>query len=453
MSSDLAIQVRNLSKIYPIFQTPRHRLMQMFYRGRRRFYQEFTALNDVSFEVQRGETLGIVGKNGSGKSTLLQIICNIVTPTSGEVKIQGRVGALLELGAGFNREFTGRENVFMYGAILGIPQKEIQAIFSDIVDFAEIGPFIDQPVKTYSSGMFVRLAFSVAINVDPDILVVDEALAVGDEAFQRKCYARIKNVQEAGCTVLFVSHAAQTVVELCNRVLLLDNGELLMVGDPSRVVENYHKLLYAPKEELPRLRNSLRLLPGRELPPEHISDNASRQKPPSGTPAESGDSHAYFDPNLTPKSTLRYPSRGALIEDPHITDLQGNRVNNLINREEYVFCYQVRFERPANNVRCGMKIKTTTGYELGGMTTARFLRGIPEVQQGQVMNLQFRFRCLLVEGFYFLNCGLVGLVEEGEEFLDRIVDSLMFRVQPPQLKTIEGGPIDFLIQSNVSFEK
>ena len=191
--------------------------------------------------MNKGETLGIIGRNGSGKSTLLQIICGILLATSGRVEVNGKVSALLELGAGFNPEYTGRQNVYIKGSILGLTTKAIEARFDDIMAFADIGDFINQPVKTYSSGMAVRLAFAVAISVDPDILIVDEALAVGDAAFQRKCFARIKHIQESGSTILFVSHGAGTVIELCSRALLLEKGELIASGSPKQVISHYHR--------------------------------------------------------------------------------------------------------------------------------------------------------------------------------------------------------------------
>ncbi|MCK9174507.1 MAG: ABC transporter ATP-binding protein, partial [Desulforhopalus sp.] len=212
MSSDAAITVENLSKCYQIYDKPGDRLKQMIMRGRRHYYKEFWALRDVSFTIGRGETVGIVGQNGCGKSTLLQMVCGTLNPTEGKCQTRGRIAALLELGSGFNPEFTGRENVYMNGSVLGLTSAEIDSRFADIADFANIGDFIEQPVKTYSSGMMVRLAFAVAINVDPEILIVDEALAVGDELFQRKCFSRLEEIRRKGATILFVSHSVGVVV-------------------------------------------------------------------------------------------------------------------------------------------------------------------------------------------------------------------------------------------------
>jgi lipopolysaccharide transport system ATP-binding protein len=251
MLSSVAVSVKNLTKNYRIFGHPADRIKQALTFGRARFHREFTALKNVSFEIKRGETVGIIGRNGSGKSTLLQIICGILKPTSGTVTVNGRIAALLELGAGFNPEFTGRENVYFQGAVMGIPREEMERRFDDIAAFADIGNFIDEPVRTYSSGMFVRLAFAAAIHVEPDILVVDEALAVGDVLFQKRCYARIKQMQKAGLTLILVSHDHELVRNLTNQALLLGSGAVLFWGETREATHRYRKMLF--EEEATRL--------------------------------------------------------------------------------------------------------------------------------------------------------------------------------------------------------
>jgi lipopolysaccharide transport system ATP-binding protein len=249
MSSDIAIRVATLSKCYHIYDHPQDRLKQSIYPrlqkiagiAPRSYCREFWALRDVSFGVSKGETVGIIGRNGSGKSTLLQLICGTLSPTGGSVETKGRVAALLELGSGFNPEFTGRENVYMNGAILGLSAQEIDRRFADIASFADIGGFIEQPVKTYSSGMLVRLAFAVSVCVEPDILVVDEALAVGDMAFQQKCLHRLADLSEMGTTILLVTHDVMLTRNYCNRVVYLNKGAVIQIGDPETVGETYIK--------------------------------------------------------------------------------------------------------------------------------------------------------------------------------------------------------------------
>ena len=241
MHSDVAISVKNLTKTYRIFGHPGDRIKQAFTLGRMRFHREFTALRDVSIEIKKGETVGIIGRNGSGKSTLLQLICGILRPSSGSVQINGRVSALLELGAGFNPEFTGRENVYFQGAVMGLKRSELDERFDEIAKFADIGDFIDQPVRIYSSGMFVRLAFAVAVNVDPDILIVDEALAVGDMEFQERSISRMKSLQSNGTTILLVTHAMPAVRNFCQRAVWLDGGNVLMSGESGEVCFAYQQ--------------------------------------------------------------------------------------------------------------------------------------------------------------------------------------------------------------------
>jgi lipopolysaccharide transport system ATP-binding protein len=238
-ADDIAIKVENLSKCYHVYDKPRDRLLQMLSFGRKHYFREFWALRDVSFEIKKGETVGIIGRNGSGKSTLLQMICGTLNPTGGNILINGRIAALLELGSGFNADFTGRENVYLNGTLLGLSKEEVDKRFSDIEAFAEIGDFIDQPVKTYSSGMFVRLAFAIQANVDPDILIIDEALAVGDTYFVHRCMLRINELQKSGTTILFVSHDANAVRNLCSRAIWLLDGNVQGEGDSSEIVDNY----------------------------------------------------------------------------------------------------------------------------------------------------------------------------------------------------------------------
>lgn len=463
-SEDSSIQVKDLSKRYEIYSQPADRLKQMVLprmqrairRPSRAYFNEFWALRDVSFNVRRGETIGIVGRNGSGKSTLLQMICGTLTPTLGEVTVNGRIAALLELGAGFNPEFTGHENVRLSGLLYGLSEEELRNRYDAILDFAEIGNFIDQPVKTYSSGMYVRLAFAVAINVSPDILVVDEALSVGDEAFQRKCFARIDAIRKAGATILFVSHAASTVSELCNRALLLDRGELLTQGSPKYVVSRYQKLLYSPADKYPSIREAIRASNEDDVRSEvagalstdplghgesnldaspvggPLLDRAAAEHPAGAADVHAVDSaapeEAYFEEGLVPRSTLRYDASGAEIIDPHIETLDGRRVNILQPQHEYVYTYRIRFEKVIAAVRCGMLIKSVTGLELAGSVTSWHGDNLPIVEAGTEIVVKFRFPCLFASGAYFMNAGVQGMIGEEHIYLDRWIDGIMFKV-------------------------
>ena len=442
MSSDYSIEISNVSKIFPIYDKPHFRLLQMVvppnYEGKYR--REFTALNNVTFRVNRGETLGIVGRNGSGKSTLLQLICGTLTPSSGEVITHGRSAALLELGAGFNPEFTGMENIYLNGSLLGFTKEELDRKLPEILEFADIGDFVHQAVKSYSSGMYVRLAFAVAISLDPDILVVDEALSVGDEAFQRKCFARIESIKQSGATILFVSHSASTVIDLCDRAVLLEKGQMLMEGEPKQVVASYQRMLYAPPEKVAEIREAL--LAGQLLSAGRDSAVADAAE----SRIEQQTDLADFDPHLQSQSIIHYETRGVNIRDIKIETLDGRQVNILQPGSRYVYRYRAEFEQSATRVRFGMMIKSLTGIELGGSSTSTPANTIPYVGAGEGFEVAFQFDCQLTAGTYFLNAGVMGDEDGFETFLARQLDAVMFRVLSPP-KGTATGLVDFKIQS------
>lgn len=460
MCSDVAIKVENISKCYAIYDTPRDRLKQFILPRVQRllglqvkqYFKEFWALRDVSFEVRKGETIGIVGRNGSGKSTLLQIICGTLHPTNGSIKANGRISALLELGSGFNPEFTGRENVYLNGAVLGLSKNEIDTRFEDIAAFADIGSFIEQPVKTYSSGMLVRLAFSVAINVDPQILVVDEALSVGDELFQRKCLSRIEAMRSAGATILFVSHSGSAVIELCDRALLIDTGERLIMGMPKKIVSRYQRLLYAPSDKRDEVRTAIQqsdILDLTIVAEASVSDSDT----PSGsdTPTDQAP-HALQDSNdsmLKPTSLIEYEKRGAAIENVGICLTNGETVNHLSPGREYIVRYRVNFEEAACNVRFGMLIKSMTGVELGGwVSAAAGESSLSYVEAGAKFDVEFLFLNRLNVGIYFINVGVVGDTGQGDIHLHRILDAAAFRVFG-ESHGMSVGFVDFDCRSTV----
>ena len=439
MSSEanVVIEARGLGKRYQIYAEPIDRLKQFVLPRLARlvgrcpatFYKAFWALTDVDLTIAKGETVGIVGRNGSGKSTLLQLICGTLTPTVGAVNTRGRIAALLELGSGFNPEYTGYENVYLNAALLGLSRAEIDARFDAIVEFAEVGSFINQPVKTYSSGMLMRLAFSVAVHLEPEILVIDEALAVGDERFQRKCFARIESFRNAGKTILLVSHAGGAVVELCDRVLLLDGGEALAMGHPRDMIAMYQKLIYAEPAAGERIRQQIR-------------DRLAASAEPLPPAVES------YDAGLTSSSRVEYEPRGVRIGSLRLSTQSGDQVNNLVRGREYVFTYHVSFSRLSEQVTFGMMIKTISGVELGGGTSGREFSG-ETFSANTVVRVDYRFVCNLTAGTYFLNAGVQGDVDADRTFLHRIVDALCFRVQEGDEATPTGF-VDFNCRPTVT---
>ena len=458
MSSDIAIQVQGVSKHYQIYEHPRDRLKQFFVprlqavfrKPPSQFYRNFTALNNVSFTIKRGQTVGIIGRNGSGKSTLLQIICGTLAPSSGSVQVNGRIAALLELGSGFNPEFSGRENVFLNGAILGLSREQMERRFDEIAAFADIGDFLEQPVKNYSSGMQMRLAFAVSVCVEPDILVVDEALAVGDEAFQRKCFARIENIRDAGGTVLFVNHGAQAVIQLSDQAILLDKGEVICAGRPKFVVNQYQRLVNASAESLPDLR--AQILNAHDA----ASDGASGSDKASTVVAghavefrERNEVTESFDPNLVAADITRLEERGARVSDVQITTLHGIKVNMLQMGKRYRLSYRVDFTCDAQQVGVGFGIRTVSGLMVSGATTSLVKKmRLDQVKQGQGKQVYFEFTCGLLPGTYFVQCGVRGEVDNQLLYLNRVFDVYGFKVLPEE-DSILTGHFDMNILSSI----
>jgi lipopolysaccharide transport system ATP-binding protein len=445
--NEIAISARNLGKCYAIYNTPKDKLKEVLCFGRRNYHRDFWALRDISFDIRRGETVGIIGRNGSGKSTLLQILCGTLAPTVGTVEIRGRVSALLELGSGFNPEFTGKENVYMNAAILGLSKEEIDSRYQSIVDFADIGDFVDQPVKKYSSGMYVRLAFATAINVDPDILVVDELLAVGDEVFQGKCFAKIRSIRERGGTILFVSHSTASILELCDRACLVDRGEALMEGHPKLVLSKYQQLAFAAEEHRGSVRDGIRLIrqpKTRQI--DHCMETSSKS-----LASDQCVTLPFYDVTLVPEDAFSYSSRGARISEARITTLDGEPVNNLLRRESYIFAFTVDFEKTALSVRAGFLVKTVRGLELGGTATSSSSDAIPVIGRGVKWHVRFKFTCILLPGTYLLNAGVEGVVDGEKTYLARCVDACIFRVLGDG-NLSEHSIVDFCCEVSSQFE-
>lgn len=439
------LSARGVGKCYHIYQRPLDRLLQLVFGRWRKFHREFWALRGVDLEIRPGETVGIIGRNGSGKSTFLQVVAGTSSATEGELVVRGRVAALLELGSGFDVEFSGRENARMNASLLGLSREEIEARFPRIEAFAGLGEFLDQPVRTYSSGMVVRLAFAVAINTDPDILIIDEALAVGDEAFQRKCYARLDELKERGTTILFVSHSPSSIVELCDRAVLIDAGERLLTGHPKAVVQQYQRLLYALPEDKLRIRAEVKGLDG--------SAEANEAAPLAASAGGEARVRKHvsvgerFDTGLESSSRAELPRRGACILDPHLETLDGERVNVLAAGKEYVYAYDVEFSEERRQVVFGMLLKSLSGVELFGMGSHARGEAIELVPAGTRTRVEFRFKTHLRPGAYFLNAGCMGLLDSGEvEFLHRIFDAVMFRIELPETDRMNTGFFDLAIE-------
>lgn len=413
-SNDIAITVRNLTKTYRLFSHPGDRIKQFLSFGMRRYHREFTALKDVSFEIKKGETVGIIGRNGSGKSTLLQLICGILKPTSGSVQVNGRISALLELGAGFNPEFTGRENVYFQGALMGFTQAQMETRFDDIAAFADIGEFIDQPVRTYSSGMFVRLAFAAAIHVEPDILVVDEALGVGDQAFQAKCLEHIDTLRKLGGTIIFVSHSHEQIAHHCHNAYLLEQGQLIAGGDTASTLAIYLHNLSHPVSEVP--------VPA-------LSPVVSRGDIPTD------DFHAH---PLYWHGETRWGDGKARILFVQIRQNGNIDPTHLLVGQPIEIVIDVMFEATICLPIFGLTFKTERGATLF-TTNSRELAGpAHDFATGERGRITFGLTPWLESGRYFLSLGVASETSQGLIPHDRRYDSLAVSFLMP--RTESGAP-------------
>ena len=359
MSSEMAIKVTGLSKCYQLYNKPQDRLRQMLARGRKQYYQEFWALRDVSFDVQKGETVGIIGRNGSGKSTLLQMICGTLNPTSGSVETHGRIAALLELGSGFNPEFTGRENVYLNASVLGLSKAEIDDRYDDVVAFADIGNFIDQPVKTYSSGMMVRLAFAVIAHVDADILVIDEALAVGDAFFTQKCMRFLRDFMQDG-TVLFVSHDTGSIKNLCNRAIWVEKGVVLQNGTPKDICDQYLEAFYEAQQG----RSSTTKLKIHKTSEDAIFFKDQRLEYINQTNLRNDLQIFKFNPEAA-----SFGKGGAQIYDVRLLDEQWQPLAWVVGGEKVTLCVKAKAHQTLDSPIIGFYVKDRLGQFLFGDNT------------------------------------------------------------------------------------
>ncbi|HAF25337.1 MAG TPA: ABC transporter ATP-binding protein, partial [Blastocatellia bacterium] len=400
----VALRVEKVSKQYRIYERPGDRLKESLTRGLLRRHKEFWALRDVDFEIQSGTTVGIVGPNGCGKSTLLQIISGTLAPTHGEVWHEGRIAALLELGAGFDPEFTGVENVYMNATLMGLSRRETDALFPAVERFAEIGPFLHQSVKTYSSGMYVRLAFAIAASVEPDILIIDEALAVGDAVFQHRCLRRIKELHERGTTVLFVSHDAAAVRALCSRAILLKSGKVVADGKPADVLNRYQKMIMEREQAY----------------------EAESSSPSEALPAEERTVAA-------PSYTYRHGDGSAEITGAELTDSARRQVEIVETGEPLTLRVVTRFNRDVDDPVIGFLIRNRHGIHAYGTNTKEQQIEFGTIRRGETLEVTFAFNCWLGIDQYSISLAVHSRDGQAYDWLDA---ALFFRVT--SLALIEG---------------
>lgn len=439
MSNQSAISLKNVSKSYKLYKASKDRLKEALHPLGKRYHTDFYAIKELSLEIQKGEILGIVGRNGCGKSTLLKLISKVLTPSSGELKVKGKVTALLELGAGFNPEFTGRENIRFYSTILGLSNHESESLTPAVIEFAEIGEFIDQPLKTYSSGMKSRLGFAVAVHVDPDILILDEVLAVGDALFKRKCYAKMEEFFKGGKTIIYVSHDINSVNQLCTRAVFMEKGAIMADGLPNDITKLYQKFIYAAPE------NKADILRDAALHIQATSSEAFEQEVPSGKRAPDNtlniienkkvDSLAapYLLPDLKPESTIEYKNENIEIIEPHIYTLEGRRVNVLVFGEKYY--YSVKYKSSSNQeyseLAYGFDINDSRGVKISAIESVLSHKQnlkTNSLSPDDMVELIFEFDCRFPAGFYFINSGVSSFSIGGQKVLNRKVDITCFQV-------------------------
>lgn len=431
MSGKSAIEVKDVSKIYKIYNCKSDRLKEALNPFKKSYHKDFYALKDINLKIVKGDVVGIVGKNGSGKSTLLKLISGVLTPTKGNISVGGKVTALLELGAGFNPELNGMENLYLNGAISGLSKNEIDSKISEIIDFAEIGDFIYQPIKTYSSGMKARLGFALAVHVEPDILIVDEALSVGDAAFARKCYTRIEHMcKDNDTSVLFVTHSSGIIKQLCNKAVMINEGEKIIEGDPVKVVNLYDKFMGSKKVDIESIKKEFNL-------EEKTLKNKKISK-----------SLKFFNPAVKSKSKVTYDENGAKIFDIKVVDINGNECNILKFGEDYYFTYKVMFHNSFENIKSAMFIKSSNSVEITGKGFPIEKKGISSVHSGDIINVKWKFKNIFNEGYYFFNCGVNSTSYGEKTILHRVIDAYMVK-SVKDVDTYSKGFIDIDIGINV----
>lgn len=409
MTNDIVISVRNLTKVYNLYDRTRDRLLETLHPLRKKYHKEFYALNDISFDIRKGETVGIIGKNGAGKSTLLKILTGVLTPTGGDVTVKGRISSLLELGAGFNMEYTGIENIYLQGSFMGYTEKEMEGRMHDILSFADIGDFVYQPVKMYSSGMFARLAFAVAINVEPDILIVDEALSVGDILFQVKCMARMRAMMEKGVTVLFVSHDTYSVKSLCKKAIWIENGTMKQYGDAGTVVNKYIEAQHL------------------NINSELEGDSAVQSEEASDTSLSADEIPVvaeFKEKPLDPLVSQRYGDGRGAVKGAVLLDGNFKPVRELVSNHEYYLQAAVEFYESMPTFVIGFSLSSLDGIMQLTWTNAQDGITFPPVEKGESYVVTAKVKIPLRAGVYTFNVGLEYPVDINQyhQFLDVIMN-------------------------------
>ncbi|MBU4443631.1 ABC transporter ATP-binding protein [bacterium] len=440
--NEIAISLRNISKKYKLFNFPKERLFEALHPFNKKYHREFWALKDISIDIHKGQTVGIIGRNGSGKSTLLQVICSILRPTSGSITVNGRISALLELGAGFNPEFTGRDNVFLNGALMGFSREEMKERMPVIEAFADIGEFIDQPVKIYSSGMFVRLAFAAAINVDPDILVVDEALAVGDAKFQHKCYQKFLDFQQAGRTIILVTHDTSAILKHCDHAFLLENGAVMESGKPNDVVNHYYKLILTEDS-----------IPGNIS----FTSTSSQQKPEnSALEQNQSELERFFKEaptmdnciyrNSYNKNEYRFGDKRAVIVDYLVVSGEKHDPVTVYSGDMVNIYLKARFHQTVDSPMFGFSIKTIDGVVVYASNTRYSKIPIKSAKESDIIVFSFSIKLSLIAGDFFIDLGIA-------EKLPGIDSPIDIRYSLIHLPIQERNRFDGFVELESSFQE
>ena len=397
--SETAIRVADVTKIYKLYDNPKDRLKESLGLTRKKCYQEHYALNHINFEVKKGETVGIIGTNGSGKSTMLKLITGVLTPSSGEIQVDGRISALLELGAGFNMEYTGIENIYLNGTMIGFSRNEIDEKMQEILDFADIGEFVHQPVKSYSSGMFVRLAFAVAININPEILIVDEALSVGDVFFQAKCYRKFEEFKQQGKTILFVSHDLGSITKYCDRAILLNKGEKIFEGTPKETVDIYKKVLV------------------NQFEPSELETDEDANDITKFSKDKDWKKSIQVNPEL-----IEYGEKSAEIIDYALLDENGLITNTFMKGTVFSVRMKIQAHKEVKEPIFAFTIKNLQGIELTGTNTTYEKVQVPPMEPGDIREVTFTQRLDLQGGEYLVSLGCTGYQDGDFQVFHRLYD-------------------------------